>query len=99
MNIYFDFPLIWCLEEITVYAGGNQLCSHWSEADKLVQPTERTQRQSISCTKSEKKDLNNTELFHNQFFVLNGCYKHTNSQFLPKCKQWNRFNILHKIQL
>lgn len=43
MNIYFDFPLIWCLEEITVYAGGNQLCYYWSEANNLVQPTEKTE--------------------------------------------------------
>lgn len=35
MNIYFDFPLIWYLEEITVYAGGrNESC----KAQKAVEP-------------------------------------------------------------
>lgn len=54
MNIYFDFRLIWCLEDITVYAGGNQLCSYWSEANKPMQPIEATERKLRSMNKDKK---------------------------------------------
>lgn len=54
MNIYFDFRLIWCLEDITVYAGGNQLYSYWSEANKPMQPIEAMERKHRSMNKDKK---------------------------------------------
>lgn len=91
MNIYFDFPLIWCLEAITVYAGGNQLCAltevqqiNWWRAETntlLHLPTEKHQQKIIFTIRINPQYIN---------ALTNNCQN-------PKYS--NKFVILHQNQL